>query len=59
MSIKWLARDLYRCQQEVERLEKRLLELPWDKRGEIEEELRRARATRDKLRRALDGRVGR
>jgi hypothetical protein len=59
MSIKMLARDLYLCQQRVEQLKKQLLDLAWDKRADIEEQLRRAKAERDKLRHALDGRIGR
>jgi len=59
MSIKLLARDLYLCQQRVEQLEKQLLDLAWNKRADLEEQLRRAKAERDKLRHALDGRIGR
>ena len=59
MSIKMLALDLYRCQKEVELLEKQLLDLPYDKRADLEDKLRRAKGQRDRLRHALDGRIGR
>jgi hypothetical protein len=59
MSIKLLARDLYRYQKEVERLERELTASAPDMRPGIEERLRQARAERDCLRRALDGEIGR
>jgi len=59
MSIKLLARDLYRLQKEVERLEEKLAVTPMDQRAEIEDALRRLRAEKDSVRRALDGRIGR
>jgi len=59
MSIKLLARDLYRLQQEVERLEEKLAAAPAEKRAGIEEALRRTRAEKQSVRRALDGQIGR
>jgi hypothetical protein len=59
MSIKLLARDLYRCQKQVEALEKQLAAAAPAMRAQIAEQLRRARAERDTLRRALDGQIGR
>lgn len=59
MSIKLLARDLYRLQKEVERLEEQLADTPGEKRHEIEEALRKTRAEKESLRRALDGQIGR
>lgn len=59
MSIKLLARDLYRLQQQIERLEKELAQAPVDKHGEIETALRSLRAEKMSLRRALDGQIGR
>ena len=55
MSIRMIASDLYRIQTEVDRLEKRLAKAPFDERPSLENELRKARAERDRLRRALDG----
>ena len=59
MSIKLLARDLYRLQKTVERLEEQLAFAPMEKRVEIEESLRRSRAEKTRVRRALDGQIGR
>jgi hypothetical protein len=59
MSIKLLARDLYRLQKEVERLEQDLAAAPMMGRGPIEEALRRVRAEKERVRRALDGQIGR
>ena len=59
MSIRLLARDLYRLQKEVERLEEKLAATPEVKRREIAEALRKARAEKESLRRALDGQIGR
>lgn len=55
MSIRLLARDLYRVQQEVERLERELQDAPLDRRPGIEDRLRRARAERTRLRRTMEG----
>jgi hypothetical protein len=59
MSLKLIARDLYRCQKEVDRLEQRLESTQPSQKASLEEALRRARAERDHLRRVLDGQIGR
>jgi hypothetical protein len=59
VSIKLLARELYRAQQVVERHEKALAEAPAASKPAISELLRQARAERDQLRRMLDGQIGR
>lgn len=59
MSIRMLARELYSCQQEVDRLTRDLAAAPMEKKGVIENALRKARAERDFLRRALDGKIER
>ena len=59
MSIRLLARDLYRLQKEVEQLEEKLAATPEEKRSEIADALRKARAEKESLRRALDGQIGR
>jgi hypothetical protein len=59
VSLKLLARDLYRCQREVERLECALESAPPETKRTIEEALRRARAERNQMRRVLDGQIGR
>jgi hypothetical protein len=59
MSIKLLARDLYRLQKEVEHLEQRLAAAGMEERVRIEEALRKIKAERQHVRRALDGQIGR
>ena len=56
MSIRLIAKDLYRLHQEVERLETELAEAPLDKQEAIQTQLRQTRAERDRLRATLDGR---
>ena len=55
MSIRLLAKDLYLREQEVERLEQELRKAPRERYADVEGELRRARAERERLRRILDG----
>ena len=55
MSIRIIAKDLYRLQKEVERLEQDLLSCPPDERKELEKKLTEVRAERDKVRNALEG----
>ena len=55
MSIKALARDLYRAQQNVARLEKLLAEAPPAKAEEIRNELRGAKAEHALLRKMMNG----
>lgn len=55
MSIRLLARDLYRAQREVERLERALRDAPLDRHADMEDELRLARAELNRLRRIMDG----
>jgi hypothetical protein len=55
MSIRLLARDLYRLQQEVEKLKKELAEAPADQQEYLQAQLKAAQAERNRLRRMLDG----
>jgi hypothetical protein len=59
MSIRLIAKDLYRLQQEVEQLEKQLESAPFAKRVKLEEHLRKIKAERDRMRRILDGEIDR
>jgi hypothetical protein len=59
MSIKLIARELYRLQCEVERLEAELETAAADRRPELEVRLRRARREKAYVRGAMDGRIGR
>jgi hypothetical protein len=56
MSIRLIAKDLYRLRQEVERLETELAAAPMEKKEAIQTKLRQARSERDRLRATLDGR---
>ena len=55
MSIRLIAKDLYRLQRDVETLEKEIQKAPIGNRGEMEDQLRKLRAGRDRLQRMLDG----
>lgn len=59
MSIRLLARDLYRTQQEVDRLTKEYESAPAEKKSRLETALRKAITERDQLRRVLDGQIDR
>ncbi len=59
MSIKGIAKDLYRLLQAVDALEKKLTSAPPDKRADIERQLLKARAEHLQLRRILDGQLDR
>ena len=55
MSLRMIARDLYRLQQEVDRLERQLKDCPPAGREALEDQLRKARAERDRVKRMLEG----
>ena len=55
MSLRLIAKDLYRLQKEVDQLEKRLETAPVEGREVLKENLRKVKAERDRMRRILDG----
>ena len=55
MSLRDLARELYRAQQQVERLEKLRLSARPEEEAAIQCELRDARAERQQLQKMIDG----
>ena len=55
MSIRRIARDLYRLEQEVSRLKDRLEQVLGREREEVEDLLRKARAERNRMRNILEG----
>ena len=59
MSIRLIAKDLYRLQQEVEELEKQLETAAFEKKIKLKEKLRKITAERDRMRRVLDGQIDR
>jgi len=59
MSLQLIARDLYRLQQAVDRLEKELSVAAPSKREPLKRKLARAKTERDQVKRMLDGRLDR
>jgi hypothetical protein len=59
MSLRLIAKDLYRLQQNVSRLAEQLDRCPPEKREELKQKLARAIAEKDQVRRMLDGRLDR
>ena len=55
MSIKLIARELYRLKQEVEKLERQVEDAPMGEKAELEDKLRKTRAEKVGLQRMLDG----
>jgi uncharacterized protein (UPF0335 family) len=55
MPIRMIAQELYRLLQEVERLERELKKVPFEKQATIKDLLRKAKAERDRLRAILEG----
>ncbi|MDJ0666214.1 MAG: hypothetical protein QNJ61_03025 [Desulfobacterales bacterium] len=58
MSIRLIAKDLYRVMHAIESLEEQIAKAPFQKRHALEAELRKLRAEYTDLRRALDGAKG-
>lgn len=59
MSIRLVARDLYRLQQEIDALEKQIEAAAPERLAELQERLRKVRAEHTQMRRVLDGRIDR
>jgi hypothetical protein len=55
MSIRLIAKELYRLQQEVEKLENELSRAPVGQIDRLQDQLRKIRAERNRMRRALEG----
>ncbi|MEW5908435.1 MAG: hypothetical protein AB1659_01390 [Thermodesulfobacteriota bacterium] len=55
MSIRLIAKDLYRLIREVESLEKEIETAPSHKQEALKDRLRRLKAERDHIRRMLEG----
>ena len=58
MSIRMIAKDFYQLIREVEKIEKQILNAPFEKQDELKDQLRKVRAERDRMRRILDGEKG-
>jgi hypothetical protein len=59
MTIRGIARDLYRLQQQVERLQKAFESASRVKQADIEHQFNKVKAERNRLRRILDGQLDR
>ena len=55
MPIRMIAQELYRLIQEVERLEKELKGLPFEKQAKVKDQLRKTKAERDRVHAILEG----
>ncbi|RLC32089.1 MAG: hypothetical protein DRH37_01495 [Deltaproteobacteria bacterium] len=55
MSIRTIAKDLYRLRREVEQLEKEIRTVPVEKQEEVKTRLRKQRAELERVQRMLDG----
>ncbi len=55
MSIRLIAKDLYRLIREVEDLEKKIEQTPYEKQSEMKDRLRKMRAERERMRKVLEG----
>ena len=55
MSIRLIAQDLYRLQQEVDKIEKQIESAAYEKQEALKDQLRKIKAERDRIRRMLDG----
>jgi hypothetical protein len=59
MTIREIARGLYRLQQEIKSLEEQLAAAPREKHPVLEQKLRQAKAAHHRMRRILDGQLDR
>jgi phosphoglycerate-specific signal transduction histidine kinase len=59
MTIRLIARELYRLRQQVETIEKEIEAAPSDKRADLERSLQQARAELQQMQKILDGRIDR
>jgi hypothetical protein len=55
MTIRLIAKELYALRREVEELEKRLESASSENKDRLEEQLRRVRAERDRMKRLIEG----
>ena len=55
MSIQLIAKDLYQLIREVENLEKKIDDTPYENQGEMKDQLRKRLAERNRMRRVLEG----
>ena len=57
MSIRMIAKELYLLQQAVDKIEKQIKDSPENKRPELEDRLRKAKAERNRMKDVLEGQI--
>ena len=55
MPIRMIAQELYRLIQEVERLERELKDVPFEKQAKIKDQLRKIKAEKNRVHAILEG----
>jgi len=55
MSIQLIAKELYQLIREVENLEKKIDDTPYENQGKMKDQLRKLLAERNRMRRVLEG----
>ena len=55
MPIRMIAQELYRLIQEVERLERELKDVPFEKQAKIKDQLRKIKAEKNRMHAILEG----
>jgi hypothetical protein len=55
MSIRLIAKDLYQLIREVEALEKKICDTPYEKQADLKDQLRKLLAERNRMRKVLEG----
>ena len=58
MAIRMIAKELYQLVQEVEKIERQIKDAPAEKHEELKDQLRKAKADRNRMRNILDGKKG-
>jgi len=58
MSIRMIAKELYRLQQALDRLENLMETAPLEQQESLKDRIRRLQAERDMIRQALEGKKG-
>ena len=55
MPIRMIAKELYEAIKAVEKIEKQIANAPLEKREDLKDQLRRAKAERNRIRNVLEG----
>ena len=58
MPIRMIAKELYEAIKAVEKIEKQIENTPFEKREDLKDQLRKAKAERNRIRNILEGKKG-